>query len=83
MQEAHEALYELHQDQQQIQAGLAASLAHQEQVSNFRPGAFYQSCVSDAAYITQTLQQQLTIQACSIGSTSCYHAGMDVHMQLT
>ena len=33
MQEAHEALYELHQDQEQTQAHLAAALAHQEQVS--------------------------------------------------
>lgn len=33
MQEAHEALYELHQDQEQTQAHLAAALAHREQVS--------------------------------------------------
>ncbi len=33
MQEAHEAVYEVHQDQQQMQAHLTADLAHQEQVS--------------------------------------------------
>ncbi len=33
MQEAHEAVYEVHQDQQQMQAHLAADLADQEQVS--------------------------------------------------
>ena len=37
MQEAHEAVYEVHQDQQQMQAHLTADLAHQEQVSCSTP----------------------------------------------
>ena len=33
LQEAHEAVYEVHQDQEQMQAHRTADLAHQEQVS--------------------------------------------------